>query len=102
MLIGEFTSTPDLETTREVLDVIRSLAESGMTMLIVTNAAKFVEKVAHRVLLMDEGQILEEATPKKFFQNPTEERSRQFLAHLALQSFLILKIADRIDHFLAS
>jgi general L-amino acid transport system ATP-binding protein len=82
MLLDDLTSSLDLEQSEKVFDMIRSLAESGMTMLIVTHAVEWIEAVAHRVLFMDEGQIVEETTPKEFFQNPTEERSRKFLAQI--------------------
>jgi general L-amino acid transport system ATP-binding protein len=82
MLFDEPTSALDPEMIKEVLDVMRSLAESGMTMVIVTHEVGFAREVAHRVMLMDEGQVVEQAEPEEFFQNPQEERSRRFLAQI--------------------
>jgi general L-amino acid transport system ATP-binding protein len=82
MLFDEPTSALDPEMIKEVLDVMRSLAESGMTMVIVTHEVGFAREVAHRVLLMDQGQIVEQATPEEFFLNPQQERSRQFLSQI--------------------
>jgi general L-amino acid transport system ATP-binding protein len=82
LLLDEPTSTLDPDLINEVLDVIRSLAESGMTMIIATHAVDFAREVAHRILLMDEGQVVEQAAPAEFFQNPKEERSRKFLAQM--------------------
>ncbi len=82
MLFDEPTSALDPEMIKEVLDVMRSLAESGMTMIIVTHEVGFAREVAHRVILMDEGQVVEQAEPEEFFQNPQEERSRRFLAQI--------------------
>lgn len=82
MLFDEPTSALDPEMIKEVLDVMRSLAESGMTMIIVTHEVGFAREVAHRVMLMDEGQVVEQAEPEEFFQNPQEERSRRFLAQI--------------------
>lgn len=82
MLFDEPTSALDPEMIKEVLDVMRSLAESGMTMIIVTHEVGFAREVAHRILLMDGGQVVEQATPEEFFTNPKEERSRQFLAQI--------------------
>lgn len=82
MLFDEPTSALDPEMIKEVLDVMRSLAESGMTMAIVTHEVGFAREVAHRVLLMDRGQIVEQATPEEFFLNPQQERSRQFLSQI--------------------
>jgi general L-amino acid transport system ATP-binding protein len=82
MLFDEPTSALDPEMIKEVLDVMRSLAESGMTMIIVTHEVGFAREVAHRVILMDEGLVVEQAEPEEFFQNPQEERSRRFLAQI--------------------
>ncbi|NJM76395.1 MAG: amino acid ABC transporter ATP-binding protein [Acaryochloridaceae cyanobacterium RU_4_10] len=82
MLFDEPTSALDPEMIKEVLDVMRSLAESGMTMAIVTHEVGFAREVADRVLLMDRGQIVEQATPEEFFLNPQQERSRQFLSQI--------------------
>lgn len=82
MLFDEPTSALDPEMIKEVLDVMRALAESGMTMIIVTHEVGFAREVAHRILLMDEGQVVEQAEPEAFFQHPQEERSRRFLAQI--------------------
>jgi general L-amino acid transport system ATP-binding protein len=82
MLFDEPTSALDPEMIKEVLDVMRSLATGGMTMVIVTHEVGFAREVAHRIMLMDQGQVVEEATPSDFFLNPQEERSRQFLAQI--------------------
>jgi general L-amino acid transport system ATP-binding protein len=82
MLFDEPTSALDPEMIKEVLDVMRSLAEGGMTMVIVTHEVGFAREVANHVLLMDRGQVVERATPLEFFSNPKEERSRQFLAQI--------------------
>jgi general L-amino acid transport system ATP-binding protein len=70
------------QPTLRLLDVMRSLAEGGMTMVIVTHEVGFAREVADHVLLMDQGQVVERATPAEFFLNPKEERSRQFLAQI--------------------
>lgn len=82
MLFDEPTSALDPEMIKEVLDVMRSLAEGGMTMVIVTHEVGFAREVADHVLLMDQGKVVERATPAEFFLNPKEERSRQFLAQI--------------------
>ena len=66
----------------EVLDVMRSLAHNGMTMVVVTHEMGFAREVADRVIFMDEGRIVEEATAAEFFDNPREERAQQFLSRL--------------------
>lgn len=80
MLFDEPTSALDPEMVGEVLDLIRQLAGEGMTMVIVTHEMGFAREVATRVLFMDEGQILEENTPDKFFSNPQNPRAREFLS----------------------
>ncbi len=82
MLFDEPTSALDPEMVREVLDVMRSLADSGITMVVVTHEVGFAREVADRVVLMDGGILVEAATPEEFFQNPKEERSRQFLSQI--------------------
>lgn len=82
MLFDEPTSALDPEMVREVLDVMRSLAESGMTMVVVTHEVGFAREVADRIVLMDEGTLIEEAPPQEFFQSPQEERTRRFLAQI--------------------
>ena len=80
MLFDEPTSALDVELVREVLDVMESLAREGMTMVVVTHELRFAHHVASTVLMMDEGRILEEASPDDFFSAPKEERTRRFLA----------------------
>lgn len=82
MLFDEPTSALDPEMVREVLDVMRSLAKSGMTMVVVTHEVGFAREVADRIVLMDGGTLVEQATPTEFFQNPQEERTRRFLAQI--------------------
>jgi len=82
LLFDEPTSALDPEMVREVLDVMRSLAQSGMTMVVVTHEVGFAREVADRIVLMDNGSLVEEATPIEFFQNPKEERTQRFLAQI--------------------
>jgi general L-amino acid transport system ATP-binding protein len=82
MLFDEPTSALDPEMVKEVLDVMISLAEEGMTMLVVTHEMGFAKSVAHRVMFMDFGQIVEENTPEAFFENPRHERTRLFLSQI--------------------
>lgn len=82
MLFDEPTSALDPEMVREVLDTMRSLADSGMTMVCVTHEVGFAREVADRVVLMDEGLIVEIAPPEEFFNNPQEERSKKFLSQI--------------------
>ncbi len=82
MLFDEPTSALDPEMVREVLEVMKSLAESGMTMVVVTHEVGFAREVADRIVLMDSGLLVEEANPIDFFQHPKEERTRQFLAQI--------------------
>jgi polar amino acid transport system ATP-binding protein len=79
MLFDEPTSSLDPELVGEVLEVMRSLATEGMTMLVVTHEMGFAAEVADRVVFMDHGAILEQASPRAFFQQPTNERAAQFL-----------------------
>ena len=82
MLFDEPTSALDPEMVREVLDVMRGLAETGMTMVCVTHEVGFAREVADRVVLMDDGVLVEENTPEEFFNNPREERSQKFLSQI--------------------
>lgn len=82
MLFDEPTSALDPEMIGEVLDVMRSLAHNGMTMVIVTHEMGFAREVADRVVFMDQGQIVEEAPAAEFFDNPKEERAQLFLGRL--------------------
>lgn len=79
MLFDEPTSALDPEMVGEVLKVMKELAETGLTMLIVTHEMEFARDVADRVVFMDKGVIAEEGTPDQIFNNPTQERTREFL-----------------------
>ena len=79
LLLDEITAALDPEMVREVLQVVLQLAKEGMTMLIVTHEMEFARAVADRVIFMDEGNIIEESSPDKFFTNPKTERAKQFL-----------------------
>ncbi len=80
MLFDEPTSALDPEMVKEVLDVIKELATEGMTMAIVTHEMGFAKEVADRVIFVDNGKIVEDDTPESVFNNPTSERTREFLA----------------------
>jgi len=82
MLFDEPTSALDPEMINEVLDVMRNLAREGMTMIVVTHEMGFAREVADRVVFMDEGQIIEEATPDDFFYRPQNERTKLFLSKI--------------------
>jgi glutamate transport system ATP-binding protein len=82
MLFDEPTSALDPEMINEVLDVMVSLAREGMTMIVVTHEMGFARKAAHRVVFMDAGRIVEEATPEEFFTNPRSDRARDFLSKI--------------------
>ncbi len=82
MLFDEPTSALDPEMINEVLDVMVALAKDGMTMMCVTHEMGFARKVAHRVVFMDQGQIVEEAGTDEFFGRPRSERARQFLSKI--------------------
>ncbi|MCB0348921.1 MAG: amino acid ABC transporter ATP-binding protein [Bdellovibrionales bacterium] len=83
MLFDEVTSALDPEITHEVLNVMKDLAVSGMTMLVVTHEMNFAEKVADRVIFFDSGIIIEEGDPSLFFKNPATDRARSFLNQMA-------------------
>jgi glutamate transport system ATP-binding protein len=80
MLFDEPTSALDPEMVGEVLDVMTSLARDGMTMIVVTHEMGFARRAADRVVFMDRGQIVEQATPAEFFDSPRSERAKSFLA----------------------
>jgi glutamine transport system ATP-binding protein len=80
MLFDEPTSALDVELVREVLDVMESLAQEGMTMVVVSHELRFAHHVASSVLMMDEGRIIEEAPPGEFFSAPKHERTKRFLS----------------------
>ena len=82
MLFDEPTSALDPEMIKEVLDTMIELAEEGMTMLCVTHEMGFAQAVANRVIFMDQGQIVEQNTPREFFNNPQSERSKLFLSQI--------------------
>ena len=82
MLFDEPTSALDPEMIKEVLDVMISLAREGMTMLVVTHEMGFAKSVAHRVLFMDAGQIVEQNSPDEFFDNPQNDRTKLFLSQI--------------------
>ncbi len=82
MLFDEPTSALDPEMIKEVLDVMIELAQEGMTMIVVTHEMGFAKKVAHRVLFMDGGTIVESNTPEEFFSNPKHERTKLFLSQI--------------------
>ncbi len=80
MLFDEPTSALDPEMVKEVLDVMKGLVDTGMTMVVVTHEMKFAEEVADRILFMDQGVIMEEGKPEEFFRNPKTNRARDFLS----------------------
>jgi polar amino acid transport system ATP-binding protein len=82
MLFDEPTSALDPEMIKEVLDVMTSLAKEGMTMVVVSHEMGFARAAADRVIFMDEGLIIEQATPQDFFENPKEERTQLFLSKI--------------------
>ena len=82
MLFDEPTSALDPEMISEVLDVMVGLAESGMTMLVVTHEMGFAKRVADRVIFMDQGEIVEQNTPEEFFNNPKSDRTKLFLSQI--------------------
>jgi general L-amino acid transport system ATP-binding protein len=82
MLFDEPTSALDPEMIKEVLDVMQELAESGMTMIVVTHEMGFARSVADRVVFMADGQIVEVGTPEHFFTSPEEDRTKLFLSQI--------------------
>lgn len=80
ILFDEPTSALDPEMVGEVLDLMKSLAKEGMTMVVVTHEMGFAREVANRVLFMDDGRIMEEAAPEEFFGNPKNPRLKEFLS----------------------
>jgi ABC-type polar amino acid transport system ATPase subunit len=82
MLFDEPTSALDPEMINEVLEVMTDLAREGMTMMVVTHEMGFARRVAHRVIFMDEGQVIEQGDPTTFFAAPKSERTRQFLSKI--------------------
>jgi ABC-type polar amino acid transport system ATPase subunit len=82
MLFDEATSALDPETIGEVLSVMEELASAGTTMIVVTHEMGFARQAANRVVMMDDGLIIEEGTPEHFFDDPTHERTKQFLSKI--------------------
>ena len=82
MLFDEPTSALDPEMIKEVLDVMKELARSGMTMMVVTHEMGFAREVADRIIFMESGEIVEVGTPEHFFTNPTEDRTKLFLSQI--------------------
>jgi len=82
MLFDEPTSALDPEMIKEVLDVMKELAKSGMTMIVVTHEMGFAKEVTDRVMLFDDGQLVEENTPEEFFNNPKSDRTKLFLSQI--------------------
>jgi len=82
MLFDEPTSALDPEMIKEVLDVMVDLADTGMTMMVVTHEMGFASQVADRVIFLDEGQVVEQNTPDEFFNNPQSERTKLFLSQI--------------------
>lgn len=82
MLFDEPTSALDPEMIKEVLDVMKELARSGMTMIVVTHEMGFAREVADRIIFFDYGQLVEENTPEEFFHNPQHERTKLFLSQI--------------------
>jgi polar amino acid transport system ATP-binding protein len=84
MLFDEPTSALDPEMVGEVLDVMKELADQGMTMVVVTHEMGFARSVGTKVLFMDDGKILEEAEPNEFFDHPQNERAKAFLSKVLI------------------
>jgi aspartate/glutamate/glutamine transport system ATP-binding protein len=82
MLFDEPTSALDPEMVGEVLDVMKTLAKEGMTMVVVTHEMGFAKEMGDRIIFIDQGEILEEAIPTEFFENPREERAKLFLSRI--------------------
>jgi polar amino acid transport system ATP-binding protein len=82
MLLDEVTSALDPELVAEVLDVIRELAATGMTMIIATHEMGFARDIARRVCFLEEGRIIEDAPPEELFASPRDERTRRFLRRI--------------------
>ncbi len=81
ILFDEPTSALDPEMVKDVLDLMKNLANDGMTMAIVTHEMEFAKQVSNKIIIMDDGEIIEESqNPKEFFENPKEERSKEFLS----------------------
>lgn len=86
LLLDEPTSALDPELVGEVLDVIRKVAEEGFTMLLVSHEMNFVRHIANRVIFLDKGHIVEDGTPKEIFENPRNERTREFFRKMHMMN----------------
>lgn len=86
LLLDEPTSALDPELVGEVLDVIRKVAEEGFTMLLVSHEMNFVRHIANRVIFLDKGHIVEDGTPKEIFENPRNERTREFFRKMYMMN----------------
>lgn len=86
LLLDEPTSALDPELVGEVLDVIRKVAEEGYTMLLVSHEMNFVRHIANRVIFLDKGHIVEDGTPKEIFENPRNERTREFFRKMHMMN----------------
>jgi general L-amino acid transport system ATP-binding protein len=82
MLFDEPTSALDPEMIKEVLDAMEELAESGMTMIVISHEIGFARHVADRVVLFDEGVLVEEGPPERFFEQPKQDRTKRFLSQI--------------------
>jgi ABC-type polar amino acid transport system ATPase subunit len=82
MLFDEPTSALDAETVHEVVAVMRQLSIGGMTMIVVSHEVSFVKEACHRLLFMDAGRIVDEAPPRAFFENPSNDRAREFVSKI--------------------
>jgi polar amino acid transport system ATP-binding protein len=82
MLFDEPTSALDPELVGEVLEVMKDLAKSGMTMIVVTHEMGFAKEVADRIIFIDKGVVVEEGSPEEIMKNPKNERTRSFLRHI--------------------
>jgi ABC-type polar amino acid transport system ATPase subunit len=82
MLFDEPTSALDPEMINEVLEVMTDLARDGMTMMVITHEMGFARRVSHRIVFMDEGQVIEEGSPENFFEAPSSPRTKQFLSKI--------------------
>ena len=82
MLFDEPTSALDPEMIKEVLDTMVSLAKDGMSMICVTHELSFARRVAHRIIFMDEGQIIEDQSPEDFFAKPKSDRAKLFIGQI--------------------
>ena len=87
MLFDEVTSALDAELVDEVLQVMKQLAEEGMTMLVVTHELGFAARVADRIVFMDQGVIVEEGSPETILKNPSKPRTREFLSLVSHEKF---------------